>query len=746
MKKILLMVFIVSMLICAFAVTVNAVEIDYNEKATLTDGTVLPIYDENNNPLIWFIKDAEATGMDKYASVPNNRNTADNATSYVTYRINSQYGTNQLHDVYIKYWDSETSQYVDYGEDKVVIYNLRGVDTIWCVGSYSSSASLEYVYMPSSCRDAGTYNGYPKLQLIDFSLATDYSCFGQQAFKDCTALREVRFGISETGYELKSARWGCLFYGCTNLTTLKFADISKITAIEGGTFENCYSLTGTYDFSGVTSIGSKAFYKAGTNDGTYLVLKFPNLVTLGGSENDTHVFGQSGVQELYFGNDIITMKYHTFTGAKKLWKVEFAGITQGFNFTSHTFEDCSALKAFSIPEGVTALPNRMFKGCTSLKAVYIPSTVTAINSGAQDNSTFANCTNLYFVDKPFTFTGDSDIPVKPDIYYFPSGITVLSGETFKNCQSLNKTLVFGEGVTEITNAWAFEAGVDNPTLENIVFLGNMTSINSTSWKLTGSIYFCNSNDISNADVSISGQKAIVFCNAQDNTTHLIEKTVEITASCDVNKAVATYCFCGYETKAEVEGTALSHDYDYENGNAIFVSISYTSYCEDGTKVICCANCGENGNLVANALFTCLGYSAPEDGRGGIAIGYTVNNEAITEYETITGKTLKYGVFAVAKDKLGTNDVFAEDGTVASNTIAVEISNHGFVAFELKIIGFTDEYKDLKLAMGAYVAVTDGETTEYSYMQSGTPNDSEKYCFVSYNDIVGKPSTEEEVTQ
>ena len=49
-------------------------------------------------------------------------------------------------------------------------------------------------------------------------------------------------------------------------------------------------------------------------------------------------------------------------------------------------------------------------------------------------------------------------------------------------------------------------------------------------------------------------------------------------------------------------------------------------------------------------------------------------------------------------------------------------------------------------MGAYVAVTEGETTEYSILQSGTPNENEKYCFVSYNDIVGNPSSDEETAQ
>ena len=164
---------------------------------------------------------------------------------------------------------------------------------------------------------------------------------------------------------------------------------------------------------------------------------------------------------------------------------------------------------------------------------------------------------------------------------------------------------------------------------------------------------------------------------------------------------------------------------------------YTDFSENGTKVIKCNTCGyeDTSTVVAPALFVCLGYSAPEDGRGGIAIGYTVNNEAIIEYEKATGKTLKYGVFAAAKEKLGDSDIFDSNGKVAENAIAAEISGYRFVMFELKIVGFTEEYKDELLAMGAYAKVTDGESTEYAYMQPGTPNENEKYCFVSYNDVL-----------
>ena len=90
--------------------------------------------------------------------------------------------------------------------------------------------------------------------------------------------------------------------------------------------------------------------------------------------------------------------------------------------------------------------------------------------------------------------------------------------------------------------------------------------------------------------------------------------------------------------------ALTHLIDsvihYENG-----------YASRGVKVTACQNEGclhTVGEEEANALFTCLGYSVSEGTRGGIVIGYTVDSNAIKEYEQSTGKTLKYGVFAVSQ--------------------------------------------------------------------------------------------------
>ena len=109
----------------------------------------------------------------------------------------------------------------------------------------------------------------------------------------------------------------------------------------------------------------------------------------------------------------------------------------------------------------------------------------------------------------------------------------------------------------------------------------------------------------------------------------------------------------------------------------------------------------------------------------------------TEYEEITGKTLKYGVFAASLDKLQGGDIF-ENGVANENAICAEIKATEFSAFDLKITGFEDSQKETKLALGAYVAIIDGENTEYSYMQDDTKGElNGKYYFASYNDITGK---------
>ena len=404
----------------------------------------------------------------------------------------------------------------------------------------------------------------------------------------------------------------------------------------------------------------------------------------------------------------------------------------------------------------TNISGRSFAKCTKLKYINLESLINLEKIGAHSEigynygGCFSGCSSLFnneVVDlsktKLYVLSYGAEVRegnfqgVPLSGIKFPPTLRGINQSDFYNCTNLT-TVYFSYN----SDFYAIANNVFNgcTNLEKIFFVGTSNEFNTFISKTNTSNnapFFAvlgenNANVISYKDYTAlankSGKYAVYDYSscAYNNGVH---GTINVTNAC-----VGVCSVCGDAVVNHVDGNAA-------------VSITYSNYALVGIKTTACQNvgCGHSETTEAPALFTCLGYSAPEDGRGGIAIGFTVNNEAIKEYEKATGKTLKYGVFAVLKDRLVDNDIFSKDGTVAEGAINADITSYEFALFELKIVGFTDEQKDTKLAMGAYVAVTDGETTEYSYMQGAEPNEGENYYFVSYNDIAGKPSTEE-VTQ
>ena len=410
----------------------------------------------------------------------------------------------------------------------------------------------------------------------------------------------------------------------------------------------------------------------------------------------------------------------------------FSNNSQLKTVSENMFLNCNKLKYFNMPTGVTTIGSAAFSNCASLGEMYIPNGVTQLGYNNNSNtSPFNACTNMYFVNTP----GES----KPDVYYIPSSVTTIVGEIFKSCQNLNDVIVFSEKITSLENGWAFY----NTNNVKVVFLGDMVKVSTTgnAWNKGVTIYFCNENDKSAADLTgLGGNPQKVFCHAEGNTTHLAEKVVDIEASCEVDAGKVTYCFCGCEmSKEAVEGTALSHDYDYiKNDKATLVGITYSNYSQNGIKTVICANCGVEAEIDAPALFICLGYSGKEFTSAGIAVGFTVNNEAVSEYTRLTGKTVSFGVFAVAQSKLGESNVFDAEGNAIDGSVTADLTAYAYATFEVKVTGFADDQKDLDLAMGAYVKTTKDGVTEHSYMQAtdkGVQGENSNYYFVSYNDIV-----------
>lgn len=377
------------------------------------------------------------------------------------------------------------------------------------------------------------------------------------------------------------------------------------------------------------------------------------------------------------------------------------GTNNGYSMhlTSTSFTKANATNLKTIKTGnATLVSGGKFGAFPALEEIICGEKLKEIGWNAFDYNTkltkidFSACTNFTSFGQQ-AFIGCTSLVTVT----LPNTVTNLSNNVFKNCTSL-KTVVLSTSLT---------------TVDSSTFIG-CTNLETVSFVGTPSETLMSATSTAAPNATIA---TLTACEAYGHTNVVsLNDCVEQCGICQeiVNKEKPIH-------------------------NNISVITYTTGYASKGAITHSCQNegCTYSETAEVPALFTCQGYSAPEDGRGGIVIGYTVNNEAIKEYTETTGKTLKYGVFAAAKEKLGDSDIFGSDGTVANNVINAEISNYSFVAFELKIIGFTDEYKETKLAMGAYVAVTDKETntTEYSYMQSGTPAENEKYCFISYNDVV-----------
>ena len=202
---------------------------------------------------------------------------------------------------------------------------------------------------------------------------------------------------------------------------------------------------------------------------------------------------------------------------------------------------------------------------------------------------------------------------------------------------------------------------------------------------------------------------------------------------------------GYTTYTCICGETAVRDYVPAHSEET-VSISYPNgFDKVGIKVVRCLGCdaGET-ELEAPALFTCLGYSVPKNGRSGVSVGFEVNGVALKEYEDVMGKSLRYGAFAVSEGKIEGNEIFDEYGNVFDGAICAEVTEYGFSIFHIEIVGFADSQKDLKFAMGAYIAEADGTVTEYSYIQREMPSGGDLYHFTSYNAVINSKNDEEEV--
>ena len=442
------------------------------------------------------------------------------------------------------------------------------------------------------------------------------------------------------------------------------------------------------------------------------------------------------------------------------------------------------IQYFYFPKTATEIIDRMFQSTQLMIADIEPGTpITRMGVHAVTQSNLKE----FFVPKGIpNFIEQDDTGVFQDtqlekiVFEEGSQITVIPYKCFYMCSKL-KELVLPNSVEEIHyRALQFSMFGTDGKLEKLVLGANFKGFKGTTadnYYVRGTknlnVYLPATFTADNVDVSSAHQYftlcsnvTFYYCGTEAEWDRLIAKISEgkngtvgndsgeniVTAKAN-GKVVFNYNACDafyngvhtpdaeksnacVELCANCGKTTIEHDVNAE----MSIVLAYGDFSKVGTKTTKCLNEGCSLNTApaveeVKELFTCRGYSVPENGDGGITLGYVINYDAIEYYEQLTGKAVSFGVFAVLKDRLGSNDIFDAEGKAADGVISANLSNSKFSVFQLKVVGFKDEQKDVKLAMGAYVAVSKDNDTTYSYMQYGDVAESEKYAFASYNDVL-----------
>ena len=395
------------------------------------------------------------------------------------------------------------------------VYNYSSLDITAGSNSYGYVALYAAkVYTPENQEaafdengfaiDGGVLRGYngSAIDIVIPDTVTsiaDYAFYGRNDIISVT----IPAGVSELpdgSYE------SAVFFGCSNLESVTFAEGSELTSIGDYAFYECSSLTSIEIPAGVTSIGSSAFsgcsnlntvYYAGSIEdwfdiefsgalsnplingaGLYIggelvtEVVVPESVTAIG---DYQFYRYTSLTSITIHSVVTSIGRYAFQNCSSLTDVSFAEGSQLTSIGSYAFSDCSNLTSIEIPAGVTSIGgsafyrcsslrsvtfaegsqltsigSSAFYGCSNLTSIEIPAGVSELLDGLNGSGVFSGCSNLESV----TFGEGSQLTsIRGYAFYdcssltsidIPAGVTSIGEYAFSGCSSLT-TVSFAEG-------------------------------------------------------------------------------------------------------------------------------------------------------------------------------------------------------------------------------------------------------------------------------------------------------------
>ena len=315
------------------------------------------------------------------------------------------------------------------------------------------------------------FSSCSNLESVTFAEGSQLTTIGGDAFDYCSSLTsiEIPAGVTSIGF--------AAFSGCSNLNTVYYAGsiedwfniefeysssnplcngadlyiggelVTEVVVPEsittiGTQLTGCTSLTSITIHSGVTSIGSSAFYDC-SNLASVTFAEGSGLTSIGSSAFS----GCSSLTSIEIPEGVTSIEWYAFEDCGNLESVTFAEGSQLTSIGYSAFWDCSNLESVTFAEGsqLTSIGSYAFYYCSSLTSIEIPAGVTSIGSEA-----FWYCRNLESV----TFAEGSQLTSIGDYVFhdcssltsieIPAWVTSIGSHAFYRCSNL-ESVAFAEG-------------------------------------------------------------------------------------------------------------------------------------------------------------------------------------------------------------------------------------------------------------------------------------------------------------